>query len=76
MSSPFGIHDYQYPDQNLAHQILSLGTGELQMYTLHSTLNPTATCAQLGSSPLSRPWMLGQPFLVYTCKLRKQKWVE
>lgn len=76
MSPLFGIHDYQYPEQNLAHQILSLGTGELQIYTLHTTSNPTATCAQLDSSPLARPWMLDQPFLVYTCELREQKWVE
>lgn len=76
MSPPFGIHDYQYPDQNPTHQILSLGTGEPQMYTLHTTLNPTATYAQLGSSLPTRPWMLGQSFLMYTCKLRKQKWME
>lgn len=43
MSPPFRIHDYQYLDQNLIHLILSLGTGKLQMYTLHTTLNPTAS---------------------------------
>jgi hypothetical protein len=49
ISPPFGIHDY--PDQNLIHPILSIGTGKLQTYTLHTTLNPTATCVQLGNSP-------------------------
>lgn len=77
MSPPFGIHDYQYPDQNLAHQILCLGTGELQMYTLHTTLNPTTTRAQLGSSPPPRPWMPDQPSLVYTASYENRSgWNE